>query len=89
MIQKKREEYQNVEGQGRPFEMNPRSGEPKNDTERQRPIVINLNDLNGQTFDKGMPKNFVRKAGRVLPTFDKYWTPDEVVDAVNDDTDVQ
>ena len=89
MIQKKREDYQNNVGQGRPYEMNPRSPEPKNDAERQTPIVINLSDLNGQTFDKGMPKNFVRKAGRVLPTFDKYWTPDEVVDAVNDDTDVQ
>jgi hypothetical protein len=89
MIPKKKEDYSSVEGKGRPFEMNYREPLAKNDEERQKPIVINLGDLNGQTYDKGMPKNFVRKAGRVLPTFDKYWTPEDVAESINEDTDIQ
>jgi hypothetical protein len=89
MIPKKREEYQNNEGAGRPFEMNPRYPIEKNDAERQRPIVVHLADLNGQTDGKGMPKNFVRKAGRVLPTFDKYWTADEIHGNIEDEFDIQ
>jgi hypothetical protein len=50
MISKKREEYQNVEGQGRPFEMNPRYPEARNDAERNVPIVIDLEDLNGHEW---------------------------------------
>ena len=77
MISKKREDYQNVEGAGRPFEMNPRYPIEKTTAERQKPIIIHLGELNGQNGGKGMPKNFIRKAGRCLDTFGKYWTPDE------------
>jgi hypothetical protein len=77
MIPKKREEYQENEGAGRPFEMNPRYPIEKNDMERQKPLIINLADLNGQSEAKGMPKNFFRKAGRTLQSFTKYWTQDE------------
>ena len=58
--------------------MNPRGPIEKNDEERNKPLIIHLSDLNGQTTVKGMPKNFNRKAGRTLPSFNKYWTPDEL-----------
>ena len=74
MINKKKEEYQFNVGVGRPFEMNARYPIEKNDEERQRPVIIHLSDLNGQTYDKGMPKNFHRKAGRTLDSFTTYWT---------------
>ena len=89
MIPKKREEYQNVEGVGRPFEMNPRYPIEKNDAERQAPIVIHLGDLNGQQGGKGMPRNFIRKAGRVLPSFEKYWSPEEVKAEIDSAFDVE
>ena len=89
MIPKKREEYQNVEGVGRPFEMNARYPIEKNDAERQRPIVVHLGDLNGQEGGKGMPKNFIRKAGRVLPSFDQYWSPEEVKAEIDSAFDVE
>ena len=89
MIPKKREEYQNVEGVGRPFEMNPRYPIEKNDAERQAPIVIHLGDLNGQQGGKGMPRNFIRKAGRVLPSFEKYWSPEEVKAGIDSAFDVE
>jgi hypothetical protein len=89
MIQKKREEYQNIEGAGRPFEMNPRYPIEKTNAERQKPIVIHLGDLNGQEGGKGMPKNFVRRAGRILPTFDKYWTSDEMRSEQDDAFDIE
>lgn len=89
MIPKKKEDYTFPEGAGRPFEMNPRYPIEKNDAERQAPIIVNLSDLNGQENSKGMPKNFVRKAGRVLPTFDKYWTADDVQANVEDEFDIQ
>jgi hypothetical protein len=77
MIQKKREEYQNVEGAGRPFKMNARYPIEKNDAERQTPVVVHLGDLNGQEGGKGMPKNFHAKRGRVLLSYTKYWSPEE------------
>lgn len=80
MIPKKREDYQNVEGAGRPFEMNPRYFEPRTDAERQRPIVIHLGELNGQVTAKGMPKNFHTKRGRTLASLTDYWSPTEVLD---------
>lgn len=84
MIPKQRTDYQNVEGAGRPFEVNERSSkkyvECKNDAERNVPVIIHLGDLNGQTYDKGMPKNFNRKAGRTLQTFTSYWSPDETAE---------
>ena len=89
MIPKKKEDYTFVEGSGRPYEMNFREGEKRDDAERQQPIVINLGDLNGQTYNKGMPKNFIRKAGRVLPSFDKYWTSEDVQEEVNEGFDVE
>ena len=89
MIRKKKEEHQFAEGAGRPFEMNERYPIEKNDTERQRPVVIHLADLNGQTYMKGMPKNFHRKAGRVLPSFSKYWTKDEIQESLDDGFDVE
>ncbi len=88
MIQKKVEDYSFIEGAGRPFEMNPRYPIEKNDAERNRPIVVHLGDLNGQTQDKGMPKNFVRKAGRCLDTFTRYWTKDEEYDS-DEEFDIQ
>ena len=75
---KKEKDYLFVSGEGRPFEMPERYPIEKNDEERQRPVVIDLEDLNGQEGGKGMPKNFFRKAGRTLPTFEKYWTKDDV-----------
>lgn len=87
MIPKKKEDYTFIDGAGRPYEMNPRSPQPMNDMERQKPIVINLSDLNGP--GKGMPKNFIRKAGRVLPTFNRYWTQDEITEAIDDEFDIQ
>ena len=77
------------EGEGRPFEMNPRYPIEKNDEERQRPIVVHLGDLNGQEGGKGMPKNFIRKAGRVLPSFDQYWSPEEVKAEIDSAFDVE
>ena len=77
------------EGEGRPFEMNPRYPIEKNDAERQAPIVIHLGDLNGQEGGKGMPKNFIRKAGRVLPSFDQYRSPEEVKAEIDDAFDVE
>jgi hypothetical protein len=44
--------------------------------------------MNGQTYDKGMPKNFIRKAGRVLPSFDKYWAPEKFDAAMNEGSDI-
>lgn len=67
-----------VTGGGRPFEMPERYPIEKNDAERQRPLVINLTDLNE---GKGMPKNFIRRAGRVLPSFGDYWSPSEKQEA--------
>ena len=61
-------------GEGRPFEMEERPPVEKNDTERQRPIIIHLSDLNGDESGNNVPKNFSRKAGRTLDTFTKYWT---------------
>ena len=92
MIKKKREEYQNVEGQGRPFDMNATYGfttEKKNDGERNVPVLIKMNDLNGQTYDKGMPKNFHKKAGRVLPSFTDYWSPSEIEDLQENEFDIE
>jgi hypothetical protein len=89
MIPKKKEDYTFPEGAGRPFEMNPRYPIEKNDAERQRPIVIHLGELNGQTTAKGMPKNFIRKAGRCLPSFDRYWTTDEIAEYGDEDFDIQ
>ena len=77
------------EGEGRPFEMNARYPIEKNDAERQRPIVVDLDDLNGQEGGKGMPKNFIRKAGRVLPSFDQYWSPEEVKAEIDSAFDVE
>jgi hypothetical protein len=87
MIPKVKTEYQFVEGSGRPFEMNPRYQIERTMLELQKPVVINLGDLNGQTNAKGMPKNFIRKAGRCLATFTKYWTKDEDYDS--DDFDIE
>lgn len=63
-----------VTGSGLPFELPSRAELEKNDSERQKPILIELDDLNGQDGGKGMPKNFVRKAGRRLSSFTEYWT---------------
>jgi hypothetical protein len=89
MIPKKREDYQNVEGAGRPFEMNERYYVEKNDAERNRPIVIHLGELNGQTTSKGMPKNFHTKKGRVLNSFTKYWSPAEALANQEDSFDIE
>lgn len=82
MIQKKREEYQENYGQGRPFEMNARYPIEKNDIERQKPVIIDLEDLNSE---RGMPKNFYRKAGRTLESFMGYFTKE----SPKDEPDIQ
>lgn len=74
------------EGDGRPFEMNPREPISKTNAERQKPIVIHLGDLNG---DGRMPKNFIRKAGRCLPSFNRYWTSDEIYEEQEEAFDIQ
>lgn len=89
MIQKKKEDYRDVEGSGRPFEMNARYPIERNDLERQQPVIIHLSDLNGQTTDKGMPKNFHTKRGRCLPSFTKYWSPEEVYQEQEEAFDVE
>lgn len=66
-----------AKGSGRPFEMNEREPIEKDDAERQKPLIINLSDLNGQTFEKGMPNNYHRKPGRKLVSFTEYWSPEE------------
>ena len=89
MISKKMTDYTFVEGSGRPYEMNPRNFEPRNDAERQQPVVIHLGDLNGQTFAKGMPKNFHTKRGRCLSSFTKYWSPDELYTEIDEAFDIE
>ena len=89
MIPKKREDYRDVEGAGRPFEMNLRYPIEKNDAERQRPIIVHLGDLNGQDGGKGMPKNFIRKAGRSLVSFSRYWTKEEMREEQDDVFDIE
>jgi hypothetical protein len=69
MIPKKKEDYQFTEGAGRAFEMNPRFPIEKTDEERNKPVVINLAELNGQDGNARVPKNFSRKAGRTLGSF--------------------
>ncbi len=63
----------NSEGSGRPFPMPERPPIEKTTAERNKQIIINLHDLNGDHS----PKNFVRRAGRVIGSFANYWTPDE------------
>ena len=89
MIQKKVEDYSFIEGAGRLFEMNPRYPIAKNDAERQKPIIIHLGDLNGQNTAKGMPKNFVPKRGRIVPSFTKYWSPGEAERDIEEAFDIE
>jgi len=89
MIKKKKEDYQFVEGAGRPFEMNPRSPIEKSDAERQKSLVINLSELNGDDEDSRVPKNFHPKRGRILPTFTKYLTQDQLEENVEEGFDVE
>ena len=69
MIKKKKEDYQFIEGAGRPYEVNPRGFELYNDEERQKPVVIHLGELNGQDGNERIPKNFHPKRGRTLGSF--------------------
>lgn len=78
-----------TEGQGRPFNMPERYPIEKNDEERQRPVPIFLGDLNGQDGGKGMPVNFLKRAGRRLESFVEYFTPDEKNTISGDDYDIQ
>ena len=65
MINKKKEDYLFTDGEGRPH-MLERKPPLKNDAERNRAEVINLDELN----EEGKaPVNFHRKAGRVIGTF--------------------
>ena len=66
MIKRKKTDYEEVAGDGRNFEMNPRGPIEKTTAERTRPVIINLSDLNN---GKRVPKNFHRKAGRCLASF--------------------
>jgi len=83
MISKKKTDYQEVTGRGRPFDMRSYREEPKTNAERNRQQIIDLNDLNQ---DGKAPVNFVRKAGRTLPTFSRYWTRDE---SAEDEFDIE
>ena len=58
-------------GGGRPFEEHEYQSPGKDDAERQKHVVIDLGDL--EHPGKG-GVNFVRKAGRTLDSFGKYWT---------------
>jgi hypothetical protein len=69
MIPKKKEDYMFVEGSGRPYEVTPRNFEPVTNQERQKPVVINLSELNGQDGADRVPKNFHPKRGRTLGSF--------------------
>lgn len=69
MIPKKKEDYLFTEGAGRPYRMNPRQDIEKTTTERQKPVVINLAELNGQDGNERVPKNFHPKRGRTLGSF--------------------
>jgi hypothetical protein len=73
MIPKKKEDYTFNEGAGRPYEMTPRAGEPKDDAQRQKPVVIHLGELNGQDGESSgrVPKNYHPKRGRLLCTLTK------------------
>jgi aconitase A len=73
-----------IKGGGLPFELPTREEFEKTQAERQKAIIIDLDDLNGQDGSKGMPKNFVRKAGRVVSSFTDYWAPPK-----KDDGDIQ
>src|SRR5580698_5249603 len=81
MIPKQKTDYEEVSGKGRPFDMRSFKREPQNDAERNRQQVISLEDLNQ---DGKAPVNFVRKAGRTLQTFGKYWTRDESAEDEDD-----
>lgn len=68
MIAKKKEDYLFSEGTGRPYGIHPQKEEPKDDAERQKPVIIHLGDL--QQEGKG-PVNFHTKRGRTLGTLTK------------------
>ena len=85
MITKKREEYQFHLGGGRPYEMNPRTPIEKNDDERQKPVIINLSDLNGPRSSK----MFHPRRGRRLLSFRKYWSPEEAGREQEDAFDIE
>jgi hypothetical protein len=73
-------------GGGIPFFVPSRYDVLTNDFERQRPIVIELSDLNE---GRGMPKNFTDKRGRIIPTLDRYWTDQHLSDTVNGARDIE
>lgn len=77
------------EGGGIPFNIPERSPIAKTNLERQRPLLIDLGDLNGQDGSKGMPKNFVKRAGRRLETFTDYWIKQNQDVQDEDDYDIQ
>jgi hypothetical protein len=83
MIPKQKTDYQEVSGGGLPFDMHEFKREPQNDAERNTPQIIHLGDLNQ---DGKAPVNFIRKAGRTLQTFSKYWTQNETAE---DEFDIQ
>lgn len=76
-------------GAGRPYDMNARVPIEYNDAERQTPKIIHLGDLNGQDGGRGMPKNFIRKAGRTVPSFSKYWTKEELAAERREEFDIE
>lgn len=86
MIKKKKEDYQFVEGAGRPYEVNPRNFEPETDAERQKPVIIHLGELNGQDGNGRVPKNFHPKRGRLLCTLTEPYDEDKDYE---DDFDIE
>lgn len=73
-------------GAGIPFFVPTRYEVLANDSQRQKPIVIDLADLNSGV---GMPKNFTSKRGRILPSYERYWTADEFSQVVNGSLDIE
>lgn len=75
----KSEELEGI-GVGLPFFVPAHFRPSWNDKDRQTPIYIDLADLNN---DRGMPVSFDAKKGRILPSYDYYWTEEKFADAVN------
>jgi hypothetical protein len=86
MIPKKKEDYNFVEGAGRPYEMNPRDALEKTTEERQKPVIIHLGELNGQDGNERAPKNYHRKAGRTVGSFA---TPTDDQNSIEDGFDIE
>jgi hypothetical protein len=79
MIPKSQEKVETEsQDSGRPFYIPPRGPIEKNDAERQRPQIIHLGDLNGQSGGRGMPVSFEKRSMRHVASFERYWSQAEL-----------